>query len=190
MLRLCHFAVARISLWDCLGIYSTQLPVIFINIVLTLICVVPHHHIWEEGHLVDGISKRRGVFISYSYFNCFWHFHWFFPWKKLSIYLYIVDKFSSVHSVMSLRPHGLQHARPLCLSTTPRGYSNSCPLSQWCHPTISSCVIPFSSHLQFFPAWGSSQMSQFFASGGQGIGVSASTPVLPMNIQDWFPLQQ
>ena len=88
----------------------------------------------------------------------------------------------------SLRPHGLQHARPLCPSPTPRVYSNSCPLSRWCHPAISSSVIPFSSRLQCFPASGSFPMSQFLASGGQSIGVSASTSVLPMNIQDWFPL--
>ena len=86
----------------------------------------------------------------------------------------------------SLQHHGLQHARPPCQSPTTGVYSDSCPLSRWCHPTISSSVIPFSSHLQSFPAWGSFQMSQFFASGGQSIGVSAS--VLPMNIQDWFPL--
>ena len=85
----------------------------------------------------------------------------------------------------SLWPHGLQHARP---SPTLRAYSNSCPLSQWCHPTISSSVIPFSSHLQSFPASGSFQMSQFFTSGGQSIGVSASASVLPINIQDWFSL--
>ena len=87
-------------------------------------------------------------------------------------------KFSSVqfsHSVMSdsLRPHGLQHTRSPCPSTTPRVYSNSCPLSWWCHPTISSSVIPSSSHLQSFPASGSFPMSQFFASGGQSIVVSA-----------------
>ena len=94
------------------------------------------------------------------------------------------------YSVMSdsLWPHGLQHARPLCPSPTPRVYPNSCPLSQWCYPTISSSVVPFSSCLQSFPASGSFQMSQFFASGDQSIGVSASTSVLPMNIQDWFPL--
>ena len=85
----------------------------------------------------------------------------------------------------SLWPHGLQHARP---SPTLRAYSNSCPLSQWCHPTISSSVIPFSSHLQSFPASRSFQMSQFFTSGGQSIGVSASASVLPINIQDWFSL--
>ena len=101
--------------------------------------------------------------------------------------------FSSVqfsHSVVSdsLWPHGLQHARLPCLSPTPGVYSNSCPLSQWCHPTISSSVVPFSSCPQSFPASGSFPTSQFFASGGQSIGVSASASVLPMNTQDWFPL--
>ena len=93
-------------------------------------------------------------------------------------------------SVMSnsLQPHGLKHARPPCPSSTPGVYSNSCPLRQWCHPAISSSVIPFSSHLQSFPKSGSFQMSHFFASGGQRIGVSASASVLPVNIQDWFPL--
>ena len=93
-------------------------------------------------------------------------------------------------SVMSdsLWPHGLQHARPPCPSPTPRAYLNSCPLSWWCHPTISSFVVPFSSHLQSFPASGSFWMSQLFTSGSQSTGVSASTSVLPMNIQDWFPL--
>ena len=76
----------------------------------------------------------------------------------------------------------------LCPSPTPGSYSNSCPLSQWCHPTISSSVVPFSSHLQSFPASESSSMSQLFASGGQSIGVSASVSVFPMNIQDWVPL--
>ena len=89
----------------------------------------------------------------------------------------------------SLRPHESQHARPPCPSPTPGVYSNSWPLSQWCHPTISSSVVPFSSCLQSSPASGSFQTSQFFASGGQSIGVSASRSVLPMNIQDSFPLQ-
>ena len=88
----------------------------------------------------------------------------------------------------SLLPHGLQHARPPCPSPTLGAYSNSCPSRRWCHPTISSSVVPFSSCLQSFPASGSFQMSQFFTSGGQSIGVSASTLVLPMNIQGWFPL--
>ena len=88
----------------------------------------------------------------------------------------------------SLWPHGLQHARLPCPSPTPRTYSNSCPSSRWCHPTISSSVIPFSSCLQSFPASGSFPMSQFFASGAQSIGASASASVLPTNVQDWYPL--
>ena len=88
----------------------------------------------------------------------------------------------------SLWPHGLQRSMPPCPSPTPGVYSESCPLSQWCHPTISSSVVPFSSCLQSFPASGSFQMSQFFTSGGQSIGASASASVLLMNIQDWFPL--
>ena len=88
----------------------------------------------------------------------------------------------------SLRPHEPQHARPPCLSPTPRVYSNPCPLSPWYHPTISSSVIPFSSCPQSFSASGSFQMSQLFASGGQSIRVSASASVLPMNTQDWSPL--
>ena len=94
------------------------------------------------------------------------------------------------HSVLSnsLWSHGLQHTRPPCPSPNPRVYSNSCPLSWWCHPTTSSSVIPFSSCLQSVPALGSFQMSQFFKSGGQTIGVSASTSVLPMNTQDRSPL--
>ena len=88
----------------------------------------------------------------------------------------------------SWQPHGLQHARPPCPSTTPEACSNSCSLSQWCHPTISSSVIPFSSCLQSFPASGSFPMSQFFPLCSQSTGVSASASVLPMNIQDWFPL--
>ena len=88
----------------------------------------------------------------------------------------------------SLQPHGLQHASLPCPSPTPGACSNSCPLSRWCHPTISSSVSPFSSCLQYFPASGSFPVSQFFTSGGQIIGVSASASVLPVNTQDWFPL--
>ena len=88
----------------------------------------------------------------------------------------------------SLRPHGLQHATLPCPSPTPGAFSNSCPLSQWCHPTISFSVISFSSCLQSFPASQSFSMSQLFISGGQSIRASASTSVLPMNIQGWFPL--
>ena len=94
------------------------------------------------------------------------------------------------HSVVSdsLQSHGLQHARPPCPSTTPGACSNLCPLSQWCHPTISSSVIPFSSCPQSFPASGSFPMSQLFTWDGRRIGVSASTSVFPMNTKDWSPL--
>ena len=105
------------------------------------------------------------------------------------------NQFSSVAVVSSsLWPHGLQHIRLPCPSPTPRACSNSCPLSWWCHPAILSSFVPFSSCLQSFPASGSFLMSQFFASGGQSIGASASASVLPMNIQefplvlDWFDL--
>ena len=102
----------------------------------------------------------------------------------------VISSVQFSHSVVSdsLWPHELQHARPPCPSPTPRVYPNPCPSSWWCHPTISSSVIPFPSCPQSFPASGSFQMSQLFSSGGQSIEVSASTSVLPMNIQDWFPL--
>ena len=105
------------------------------------------------------------------------------------IYCNMITTVQFSRSVMSdsLRPHGLQHTRPPCPSPTPGVYSNSYPLSQWCQPTVSSSVVPFSSHPQSFPASGSLQMSQFFTSGGRRTGVSASTSDLPMNIQDWFP---
>ena len=102
-------------------------------------------------------------------------------WRDLKV------QFSSVVSD-SLWPHGLQHSRLPCPLPTPRAYSNSCPSSWWCHPTISSSVIPFSFCLQSFQASGSFPVSQFFPSGGQSIGTSTSASVLPMNIQDWFPL--
>ena len=88
----------------------------------------------------------------------------------------------------SLWPYGLQHTRLLCPPPSPGVHSNSCPLSWWCHPTISSSVIPFSSYPQSFPASGSFLISQFFTSSGQSIGASASTSLLPMNIEGWFPL--
>ena len=113
--------------------------------------------------------------------------------SSIIVWLQVGLPFSSFqfsHSVLSdsLQPHGLQHARPPCPSPTPRVYSDSCPLSWWCHPTTSSTVIPFFSSLQSSPASGSLPMSQFFISGGHSIGISASASVLPMNIQDWFPL--
>ena len=99
------------------------------------------------------------------------------------------SQFSAVaQSCLTLRPHESQHARPPCPSPTPRVYSNSCPSSRWCHPAISSSVVPFSSCPQSLPASGSFPMSQLFAWGGQSTGVSASVSVLPMNSQDWSPL--
>ena len=115
------------------------------------------------------------------------------PIFRISLFLFssLSCKFSSVQSLSRVRLLATlwTAASQASLSiTTPGVYPNSCPLSRWCHPTISSSVIPFSSCLQSFPASGSFQMSQLFASGGQSIGVSASTSVLPMNIQDWSPL--
>ena len=111
----------------------------------------------------------------------------------MAIYFQLHLQFSSVqfsHSVMSdsLRPHESQHSRPPCPSPNPRVYSNTCPSSRWCHPTISSSVVPFSSCPQSLTASGSFPMSQLFTSGGQSTGVSASASVLPMNTQDWSAL--
>ena len=108
----------------------------------------------------------------------------------LIMYTYISSvQFSSSVVSNSLQPHGLQHARLPCLSPPPRACSNSCPLSWWCHPAISSSVIPFSSCPQSLPASGSFPMSQLFASGGKSTGVSASASVPPMNTQDWSSLE-
>ena len=114
----------------------------------------------------------------------------FLEWRMLPQLVNIFHSVQFSHSGVSdsLWPHGLQHARLPCLSPTPGAYSNSCPWSRWCHPSISSSVIPFSSHLQSVPASRSFPMSQFFASGSQSIEVSASASVLPVNVQDWFPL--
>ena len=115
-------------------------------------------------------------------------------WTELKLYMYNITvhciyQFSSVaESCPTLRPHGLQHTRLPCPSPTPGACSNSCPSSWWCYPTISSSVIPFSC-FHSCPPSGSFPMGQFFASGGQSIGASASASVLPMNIQDWFPLK-
>ena len=112
----------------------------------------------------------------------------FLPIPYVSPQHWLSVQFSRSFVSNSLWPHGLQHARPPCPSPTPGVYSKSCLLSQWCHPTISSSIVPFSSCLQSFPASGSFQMNQLFASGSQSIGVSASPSVLSMSIQDWFPL--
>ena len=115
-------------------------------------------------------------------------------WKGTNFAMERTDKTISVQfscSVVSdsLRPHEPQHARPPCLSPTPRVYLNSCPSTRWCHPAISSSVIPFSSCLPSFPASGLFPMCQFFRSGVQSIGVSASASVLPIKMQDWFTLE-
>ena len=111
----------------------------------------------------------------------------FFSYNIIGYYIHSVP-FS--HTVMSnsLWPHGLQHTWLPCPSPAPGACSNSCPFSRWCHPTISFSVVPFSSCLQSFPTSRSLPMSQFFTSDGQSTGVSASASVLPVNIQDWFPL--
>ena len=113
-----------------------------------------------------------------------------FIWNSKHWPIFVCWTIQFRRSVMSdsLRPHEPQHTRPPCPTPTPGVYPNSCPLSRWCHPTSSSSVVPFSSCPQSFPTSGSFQMSQLFTSGGQNIGVSASTSVLPMNTQDWFPL--
>ena len=112
------------------------------------------------------------------------------PTQIHNIALHLCSSVQFSRSVVSdsLQLHEPQHARLPCPSPTPRIYPNSCPLSHWCHPIISSSVVPFPSHLQSFPASGSFQMSQLFTRGGQSIGLSASTSVLPMNTQDWSSL--
>ena len=128
------------------------------------------------------ITHLQVGIVLYVYFLAYLSFKLYFVWIS-SVQLLVVSD--------SLWPCGLQHTRPPCLSPTPRACSNSCSLSQWCHPTISSSVIPFSSCLQFFSASGSFPMNQFFASGGQSTGISVLqwiSSVLPMNTQDWSPL--
>ena len=146
------------------------------KILLKKICDV---YYMENFNPINKIDQEN----NHNTFLCF-HF----------VYLHSVLHFTvSVqlsHSFVSdaLQPHGLQHDRLPCPSPTPRAHWNSCASCWWCHPTISSSMFPFSSHHQSFPASESFQMSQFFASGGQSIGVSASTSVLEMNIQNWFSL--
>ena len=150
-----------------------------------------HHHLYIFYFLI--YFKGRGENVSLLYLcnqellgNYFWY-------DFICIVIYAFHLLLSVqfnHSVMSdsLGPHEPQHSRLPCPSPTPRVHPNPCPLSWWCHPTISSSVVPFSSCPQSLPASGSFPMSQFFTTGGQSIGVSASTSILPMNTQDWSPL--
>ena len=166
------------SVTFCLGMVQTLCcwQSIILNQLFLVSPVLACTFIEDNSIKLSSVSSLHVLFV----------FFWELVWYQMLASV----QFS--HSVVSdsLQPHGLQHARPRCPSPTPRAYSNSCPLSRWCPPAISSSVIPFSSCLQYFPASGSFPMSQFFASGGQSIGVSASASVLPMNIQDWFPLGQ
>ena len=130
--------------------------------------------------------QGQGLWLSYSPSNAC-HLEYGLPERVFSVNISSVRFSSSVKS-NSLRPHEPLHARPPYPSPAPRVHPNPCPLSRWCHPTILSSVIPFSTWLQSFSASVSFPMSQFIASGGQSIGVSASVSVFPVNIQDWFPL--
>ena len=152
------------------------------------------HLIWEpEGvPCVSGEGRGRVVFV--KHFQRHLHYRGLcFEAKDIALAWFwnlILSSVQFSRSVMSnsLRPHGLQPTRPPCPSPPPRVYSNSCPSSRWCHAAISSSVVPFSSCPQSFLALGSFLMSQLFAWGGQSNGISASASVLPMKIQDWFPL--
>ena len=156
---------------------NTKNITFFLKLSQCFICSVLTVHITFSNALV--IYVQTGHYTDYKSIS-----------SPRLLFIYIPEhssvQFSRSIVSDSLQPHVLQHARLPCPSRTPGAYSNSCPLSRWCHATISFSVIPFSSCLQSFPASGSFQMSQFFTSGGQSIGVSASTSVLPMNIHDWF----
>ena len=140
-------------------------------------------HLW--GVSLDSFLENTCKLLIYAMLSQT-QIHWIQTRRENSVFPSV--QFSCSIMSNSLRPHGLQHARPPCPSPTPGLYPNSCRSSRWCHPTISSSVVPFSSCLQSFPASGSFPMSQFFASGGQRTGVSASASVLPMNTRDWSPL--
>ena len=153
------------------------------NSVFVVLC---YGNIWALIHCCFSDTDSGTVFLQTKLFIESQKLRLFF---SSTSFLSVCFSVQFSHSVVSnsLWPHGPQHARPPCPSPTPRVYPNSCPLNRWCHPTISSSV-PFSFCPQSFPASGSFQMSQLFASDGRSIGVSASTSVLPMNTQDWSPL--
>ena len=143
--------------------------------------VMPSNHlIVSHPLLLPSMFPSIRVFSNESALHIRWPKYWSFSINSVQFSCSVVSN--------SLRPQGLQHTRPPCPSPTPGVYPNSCPLSQWCHPTISSSVIHFS-FLQTLPALGSFPMRQFYASGSQSIGVSASKSVFPMNTQDWSPLE-
>ena len=128
------------------------------------------------------------TFYCMSSWNITWYYQFFWQYLQMVINAYSVQFSSVAQPGPTLWPHEPEHARPPCSSPTPGVHSNSGPSSRWCHPAISSSVIPFSSCPESFPESGYLQMSQLFASGGQSTAVSASTSVLPMNTQDWSPL--
>ena len=168
--------------------HNTWLTTLLLIFIFSQICFSFGFHVTKYWL---PIAFRKGNQSNYQFMAPVKHYYvlWFHSCIHIFIHSVIsVSQFS--HSVVSnsLSSHGLQHTRAPCPLANLGVYSNSCPLSWWCHPTISSSIIPFSSCPQAFPASGSFPMSQFFASGGQSIGVSASASVLPMNIQDWFPL--
>ena len=144
-----------------------------------------HKYFWK-------VSIKFETHGSFSIMGKLWivlsAFPWLLEFAEAFYWYFSPVQFSCSVLSDSLRPHGQQHARPPCPSPTPGVYSDSGPLSQWCHPAISSSVVPFSSCLQSFPAPGSFLMSQFFTLVSQSIGISASASVLPINIQGWFSL--
>ena len=154
---------ATVSSWSCFCWLYRVPPSLAAKNIINLISVLT---IWWCPCLVSSLVNYHQIAMTFA----------------------CISQFSRSVVSYSLWPHGLQHASLPCPSPTPGAYSNSCPSTQWCHPTISSSVIPFSSHPEAFLASGSFQMSQFFTSVGQSIGVSTSASALPMNIWDWFPL--
>ena len=188
------FTICHLSRWRAVGLRESQVEMVksvtrrgqhwhlFVTWLVFLLSLLLLHHYYP---FVNSEFSTHGVGICYSYYRnmlcwCFWDTVLFFPSSSV--------QFSPSFVSDSLRPHELQHARSPCPSPTPVVYSNKCPLSRWCNPTISSFVIPFSSCPQSLPASGPFPRSQLFAWGGQSLGISALVSVLPMNIQGWFPL--
>ena len=162
--------------------------------LLDIFCVLVYANVFSSLSLFFLWNNIETLYTSYKSFFCevFSYLFISFP-SGIPLNLYGLCTLGAVYfsrSVVSdsLRPYEPQHARLPCPSPTPGVHPNPCPLCRWCHPAISSSVVPFSSHLQSSPASGSFQISQLFPSGGQSVGVSASASVLPMNIEDWFPL--
>ena len=162
--------------------WNTFFPTYFWCIILILL--LPHCILFD---FIDGSSSSSSWLLSFRQYwsQCSELFSFTYMYILGNMIIFSSVQFSCSFLPESLQSHGLWHSRLPCPSPTPRACLNSCPLSQWCHPTISISVIPFSSHLQSFPVSGTLPISQFFPSGGQSIGASAL--VLPKNIQDWFP---